>query len=127
MSLISASLRALGLDVRAMDVAVVDGAGNHVTGFDSSRPANATLTSVATSTTSAVLAAANAARRGLFVHNDSGKILYVAFAATASASAFTAAIGANQSVLFPSEGYTGVVAGVLSSGTGNARVTEVTT
>ena len=127
MSLLGASLRALGVDVRAQDVAVVDGAGNHVTGFDSSRPANATLTSVATSTTSAELAAANAARRQLFIHNDSSKTLYVAFAATATTTAFTVAIGANGSVPFALNGYTGVVSGILSSGSGNARVTEVTT
>lgn len=120
------SFRELLNGVRAADVAVVDANGLQLSGFDQTRPANAALTSVATSTTSAELLAANAARRQVTIYNDSNSTLYVAFAATATASAFTVLIpkaGAWESAL---NGYTGVISGILASSTGNARVTEVT-
>ena len=126
MSLLSATIRLL-TNARAMDVSVVDANGDHVTGFDGTRPSAAAHTTVATSTVSATLLAANAARRQVFIYNDSNKTLYVAFAATATATAFAVLIPGNgqwESVL---NGYTGVISGLLESGTGNARVTEVTT
>jgi len=126
MSLISASLRFL-TNARALDVAVVDGAGDHVTGFDGSRPANATLTTVVASTTSQVLVAANAARRRLVVHNDGTGAIFVAFAATATTAAFTYEIGGNNTWDGPLNDYTGVVSIIRSGGTSNVRVTEVTT
>jgi hypothetical protein len=126
MGLLSASLRVLG-ETRALDVAIIDGAGAHVTGFDASRPATSSITSVATSTTSATLLAANTARRQFYIYNDSGSNLFVAFAATATATAFTVLIPKNGFFASEMNGYTGVISGILSSGTGNARLTEVTT
>lgn len=127
MSLISAAIRLL-TNTRSLDVSVVDANGDQITSFSTvaTPPANAALTSVATSTTSAVLAAANANRRQLFVVNDAGKPLRVAFAATASAAAHTILIGSNQSKEFSLNGYTGVVSGQLEGGSGTALVTEVT-
>src|SRR3990167_2608181 len=97
-----------------------------LTGFDPSHPANATVATVALTTTSATLFASNADRRQIYVYNDSNSTLYVKFGATASATSFTVLIPKNgywEGVL---NTYTGVVDAVLASGTGNARVTEVT-
>ena len=126
MSLLAASLRLL-TNARALDVAVTDANGDHVTGFDGSRPANAAITAVATSTTSATLLASNPARRQVFIYNDSGKDLFVAFAATATSTAFTVVIGKQNQWSSEMNSYTGEISGILSSGTGNARITEVTT
>lgn len=127
MSLISATLRLLTGDVRALDVAINDANGNQLSGFDPSRPATAAHTTVATSTTSAVLFAANADRRRVIIWNESNNSLYVAFAATATATAYAVLIPKNGSYETPLNDYTGVISGILSAGTGNARLTEVTT
>ena len=127
MNFLLATIRLLTGDVRALDVAINDATGNQLSGFDSTRPATATLTNVVTSTTSAILLAANVARRQVFIYNDSNSTLYVKFGTTASVTSFTVLIpknGAWESVL---NGYTGTIDGVLSSGAGTARVTEVTT
>ena len=125
MSLLTATVRLL-TNTRALDVAIVDGNGDQLTGFNASRPANATLTTVATSTTSATLAASNANRAQLAIFNDANKPLRVAFAATATATAFTVLIPGNGQWSGDLNSYTGDVSGLLESGTGNARVTEVT-
>ncbi len=125
MSLIAATIRLLTGDVRAVDVAINDAAGNQLSGFDPSRPANATTANVATTTASATLFASNADRRQIYIYNDSNGTLYVKFGATASPTSYT--------LLIPKQGYwegvlntyTGVVDAVLSAGTGTARVTEV--
>ena len=111
----------------AFAVAMVDGNGDQITGFDSSRPATSVLTQVAQSATSVVLKASNAARRQLFIYNDTNKELFIAFAATASLAAFTMMIPGKGSWELPLNGYTGIVSGIWSSaGAGNAMVTEVT-
>ena len=114
-------------NARAKAVAVVNTNGDQLNGFDQSRPANATLTSVASSVTSVTLAAANAARRGLVVVNDSNKVLRIAFAAAATATDFTYKVGGGATVELPLNGYTGDVSGIWESANGNARVTEITT
>lgn len=114
-------------DVRASAVAVVNTAGVQLSGFDQSRPATAALTSVAGSATSVSLLAANAARRQVFIDNDSTKTLYVAFAATATIAAFTLRIASGQSWESELNGYTGAISGIWTSANGNARITEVTT
>jgi len=126
MSLIPASLRNL-TNARAMDVAVVDANGDQLTGFDASRPTNATLSSVATSITSAELLAADPARRKFFIHNAASKSLFVAFAATATPTAFTLLIPGEGSYESDMNDYTGVISGILVSGSGNARITKITT
>lgn len=127
MGIIGATLRLLGADIRALDVAVVDGSGNQLTGFDASRPANATVANVVTSTTSATLFAANPARRRIVVHNESNNTLFVKFGATASPTSYTVLIPKQGLWEGPLNDYTGVVDAVLSGGTGTARVTEITT
>lgn len=127
MSLLGATLRLLGADVRALDVAVVDAAGAHVPGFDGSRPASATLTNVTVTTTSTILKASNPARRRLIIHNDSNGRLLVAFASVATATAFTVEIGGNNTYEGPLNDYTGDVSAIRASGSSTVRVTEVTT
>mgnify|MGYP001566810534 FL=1 len=126
MGLYLGSFRTIG-DARAADVAVVDGFGNQLTGFDSSRPATATLTSVASSAVSVVLLASNAVRRRFIIVNDSTKLLYVALAATASATAFSIPIAKEGVYESPLNDYTGVISGIWTSANGFARVTEITT
>ena len=126
MSLLAATIRAL-TNARALDVAVVNGAGDHVTGFDGTRPSTATLTTVAASVVSVSLFAADAARRQVFIHNDGNADLRVAFAATASATAYTVLIPRNGFWASALNGYTGDVSGIWTTAVGSARLTEVTT
>jgi hypothetical protein len=83
-----------------------------------------TITSVGASVTSVTLKAANANRIGIIITNDSTANLYVAFAASATTSAYTVKLGPGGTAtdVF----YTGIVTGIWDSATGNARVTEVT-
>ena len=108
------------------DVAVIDGNGDQLIGFDPSRPATATLTSVASSVVSVVLLASNPARRKFIIYNDSTKKLFIAFAATASASAYTIQLPLNGAFEAQMNDYTGVVSGIWSAANDNARITEIT-
>ena len=114
-------------DIRAAAVAVVDTTGTQLSGFDPSRPANATLSTLAATTTSQVLLAANAARRRFVIVNEASKALIVAFAATATATAYTFQVAGGQTYEGLLNDYTGVISALLTSGTGNVRVTEITT
>ena len=85
----------------------------------------AVLTSVASSVSSVTIAAANTARRMLLIYNDSTSVLYLAYAATATATAFTIKLPAASLYEMPSPVYTGIVTGIWSSANGSARVTEM--
>lgn len=86
----------------------------------------ATQTSVAGATSSTSLLAANAARLGATVYNDSTAILYLLLGSgTASTSAYSVQLGAGAYYEVPF-GYTGAIKGLWASATGNARVTELT-
>lgn len=102
-------------------VKVVSQAGSPV----SASPSASAITSVASATTSATIKAANTSRKGLTVFNDSTAILYIALAATASTTAYTAQVGASDYYEVPF-GYAGPVSGVWATANGNARVTEIT-
>lgn len=84
-----------------------------------------TQTTVAGSATNVTLLAANTSRLGAIIVNDSAAILYVRYAATATTSNYTVKMmpDAYHEVPF---GYTGIIDGIWSSATGNARVTELT-
>jgi len=85
-------------------------------------------TQKAMSTTSATLIANNANRKGFMIYNDAAVALFVKFGATASATSFNVKIPAGAIYEQPVPGgwiYTGVIDGILVSGTGNAYVTEV--
>ncbi|GAC1501932.1 MAG: hypothetical protein NVS1B10_06420 [Candidatus Saccharimonadales bacterium] len=87
--------------------------------------ATATLSSVAASVTSVVLLASNASRKGFSFYNDSTSVAYVAFAATATSSAFTMKLQPN-SYYENFTLYTGVMSIIWVSAVGAARVTELT-
>jgi hypothetical protein len=76
-------------------------------------------------TTTAVVLAANTARRGATVYVESGATLYLALGTTASLTAYTVqiAVGGYYEVPF---GYTGALWGITSVGTAVVRVTELT-
>ena len=124
--MLSTSLLNLG-DVRANVTAMVDSAGVQLSGFDSTRPATAKLTSVTGSAVSVTILAANAARRQFLVVNESTKSLYLAFAATASTTAYTVHVASQNLYVSPLNTYTGIITGIWTAANGNARVTDITT
>jgi len=83
------------------------------------------ITSVALSTTSTVLLAANTNRKGFIIYNDSLGQMFVSFAATSSTTAFSTKIQAGGEYE-PGVDYTGVISAVASVSTGSARITEFT-
>ena len=132
MSLLTASVREL-TNARALDVALVDANGDQLTTFDvnvvnatPAPPATAALTSVASSIVSVLLLASNANRKKFVIFNDSIRTLRVAFAATASATAFSVLLASGGSYVSAVNDYTGDVAGIWNIANGFARVTEIT-
>lgn len=87
--------------------------------------ATGTQTSIVSVVVNVTLLAANAARLGATIYNDSTKILYVKFGATASATSYATQLG-NGGYLEVPFGYTGIIDGIWASANGNARVTELT-
>lgn len=90
------------------------------------RPATSSVTSPTTSTTNAQLLAANTNRLGATIYNDSTQNMFLKLGTTASSTSFTIRMAPQSHYEVPF-GYTGRIDGILSSGTGNARVTELTT
>ena len=84
----------------------------------------ATLASPAAAATTAVLLPA-ATRRGGVIFNEGSTILYLAFAATASLTAYTVQVPVNGSYqLDPAIAYGGPISGIWAgSPTGSARTT----
>ncbi len=87
--------------------------------------ATGTLSTVASVAASTVLLAANAARKGVIITNQSTSPLYLALAATASSSAFTARLDPSDCYETPFN-YTGVISGIWATANGNALITELT-
>lgn len=109
---------------RTQDVNLVGGSLS-VTDTKSS---TATVTSVADTATSTTLLAANAARLGATIFNDSSALLYVRFGAgTASSTDYSVRVYSNGYLHVPSS-YTGAITGIWATdpGDGAARVTEFT-
>lgn len=127
MALIEGSLFEL-TNNRAQAVAVVDADGLQITSFSSAAvpPSSATLSSVPSSATSVTLLAANANRRKFIIINAGSKILYVAYAATATTSAYTISIAANGVYESEVNDYTGVISGIWNAVNGAAKITEIT-
>jgi hypothetical protein len=85
------------------------------------------VSNVAASATSVTIKAANAARRGLWVYNDSENSLYIKCGAVASLTSYSVKVLAGGYWEMPSPIYTGAVDGIWGGEpTGNARVTELT-
>lgn len=87
----------------------------------------ATLTSVALSTSSVTVLAANSSRLGATIQNDSGQDVYIAFAATATTTAYTLLLPAGAYYELPVGGgvYTGAISVIALAASGNLRVTEM--
>lgn len=123
LSAISAQLPvALGPQSSSGSLSVVQATG---TTFSVSQTTSATanLTSVANSLTSVTVLASNSSRKGFVVYNDSIVILYLAFGATASTTAFSYKL--QPATAYTSDTlYTGVISGIASAASGSARVTE---
>jgi hypothetical protein len=88
--------------------------------------ATATLTNVTSSASSVTIDAANSARRGMIIHNDSTAILFLKYGATASATSYTVEMGPGAYWEMPKPIYTGIIDGIWSAADGFARVTELT-
>lgn len=84
-----------------------------------------TGSSVTAATSSTTVLAANTARIGATVFNDSTATLYLALFSGASTTSYTAQVGANAYYEVPF-GYDGIITGVWSAANGNVRVTEIT-
>lgn len=118
-------------NTRSMDVSIVDGNGDQVTNFGSSvtfpaPPANATLTSVTASSVSTTLLTSNPNRRKFIAYNESGKTIKIAFAPTATQTAYTIQVPSQGVYESDLNSYTGDVSVITVSGTGSVRVTEIT-
>ncbi len=88
-------------------------------------PATSTVTSVAAAIASTQLLAANAARVGASIYNDSAAEMYLKHGAGASNVSFSVDMLPGSYYEIP-YGYTGVIHGIWASATGAARVTEFT-
>ena len=88
------------------------------------QPATGTTTSVASSASNVTLLAANTARLGATIYNDSTKVLYLKLGSTASTTSYTVQIGRDGFFEVPF-GYTGIIDGLWASVGGAARVTEL--
>ncbi len=84
------------------------------------------LSTVAASATSVEVLAANPARKGVMLMNDSNAVVYIALAATASVTAFSFKLPGGA--LYENEipNYTGVISAIWANANGSLRVTELT-
>jgi hypothetical protein len=98
------------------------------TGSGSSAVTTGTQSNVAASATAVTILAANAARKGATIFNDSTSVLFLLVGSgTASATVYTVQLGLNDFYELPDWGvgvYSGVIGGIWTSATGSARVTE---
>src|SRR5690606_14803827 len=83
------------------------------------KAATATLSNVAGSASNVTILAANPARTGASVYNDSAAILYLKLGTTASTTSFTIKMQPESYYEVPF-GYTGVLNGIWASATGSA-------
>ena len=87
----------------------------------------AAITSVTAATVTTAILAANTARKGFRLFNDTNRAAKVAFAATASSTAFTLQIEANSAHSEPRATYRGAISAIWDAGaSGSMRVTELT-
>lgn len=93
--------------------------------FVRDRPAGtATTANVTLTTASQVALAANAARRGATLYNDSANETFVKFGTTASSTSFTVKLAAQAYYELPGW-YSGVIEVIQSTASGALRVTEI--
>lgn len=88
--------------------------------------ASSAITSVVGSITSVTVLAANTSRKGAYFFNESTSILYLAFASTASTTAYTVQVASNGYFEMPYKPlYTGLITGIWATASGNVRITEL--
>lgn len=115
----------LGQKTSANSLAVVISSDQSPIPVTSSLSSTAAITSVSNAITTGVVLASNTARRGFIVYNDSLAIVFLAFAATASTTAFSVKMQPG-SEYEPGIDYTGVISAIASAAVGALRVTEFT-
>ena len=84
----------------------------------------ATLSNVSSSASSVSILAANSRRKGLVLVNDSTQAVYIAFAATASATSFTFKMTDASMLIMDPPIYTGPISAIWAAANGSMRVTE---
>lgn len=84
---------------------------------------NAIVSNVSASASSVTILAANDDRLGATLYNDSTSACYVKFAATASSTSFSVAMGPGSYLEVPYQ-HRGIIDGVWVTATGAMRVTE---
>lgn len=89
-------------------------------------PSTSALTPIPASVSTTLILASNATRRGFILYNDSTQPCYVAYAATATTSAFTIRMSANSLYESPIPCYRGDISGIWNVAVGAMRVTELT-
>lgn len=115
----------LGQKTSANSFAVVLASDQSPISVTNSVSATATITSVANTITTGVLLASNPARRGFIIYNDSLTTVFLAFAATASTTAYSVKLNSG-SEYEPGIDYTGVISRICGAALGNCLVTEFT-
>ena len=127
---------ATGIQAQAIQLLASDATGTDnripastVTGLTVRPPgaATGTLSNVAASVTSVTVLAANTARLGAVIVNDSASIGYLKFGSAASSTSFTYLLDPNSTLELPGNViYTGIITGIWVTAVGTARVTELT-
>jgi hypothetical protein len=85
-----------------------------------------TQTSVTSVITSVTILAANAARRGAIIYNDSTSVLRLSYGTTAaSTTAFSVLVQANSAYFLDVPLWTGAITGIWVTANGAARVTDL--
>lgn len=109
-------------------VVLVDSTGNTYNASSPTSPTTGTQTSVASAISSTTLLAANTARKGAIIYNDSTSVLYILLSSgTASSTAFSVLLAANGGTLTLGQAeYNGAITGIWATANGFARVTELT-
>lgn len=108
-------------------IAPVDAAGLHIhAGKTGTAPTPARVTAATSSTQ---LLAANTARLGVVIHNDSTTAdLFVKYGTAASVTSYIYKLAPQQHLMLPEVGqplYTGVIHGIWTAAAGSATVNEV--
>ena len=111
----------------ALDILYPNGQILAVTPFGTSSnlPDTSTVTSVNAAMANTVLLAANSARLGATIENDSTSVLYLKLGAVATSSSYTVRMVSLSYFEVP-YGYTGIISGIWVAVNGAARITELT-
>jgi hypothetical protein len=125
-SLIALLPTSLGQKTMANSLAIVLSSDQSTIPTKEVRPTTSSVTSVASSATNVTLLTSNANRIQATFYNDSTKVLYLKFGATATTSSFTVQMTSGSFFELPFPCYTGIIDGIWSSANGNCRITEVT-